>query len=92
MTDYEHKTERGAITSNDLSEVTRFAGSLIVLVLGALMLAEGVVKSVTKTAIFFPSVDGNFEFVVGFIVLVFAASIMSMNRSRLFAVQRRRHV
>ena len=91
MTELEEERKTGKedrISSSDWAEVTRFAGSLIVFILGALMIAEGVVKSVAGSTIFFPSVDGNFEFVVGFVVIVLAASIMSVNRSRLSGVRR----
>ena len=54
----------------------RFSGSLLVIVLGAIMLAEGVLSSVTGTSIFFEGINPSFKVVVGFIVIILAASIM----------------
>lgn len=56
--------------------MVRFAASLIVLVLGAVMLAEGVLGWVAGTSLFFEGVDPSFKFVVGFLFIVLAASIM----------------
>ena len=54
----------------------RFSGSLLVIILGAIMLAEGVLGSVTGTSIFFEGINPSFKVVVGFIAIILAASIM----------------
>ena len=55
---------------------------LIVLVLGALMMAEGVVSTVANTNFMFAeNMNRGFEFVVGFIAIVLAAVIMDLSRS-----------
>ncbi len=90
MTDLESKTaveeeEKRSVDANDLAQVTRFAGSFIVLILGTLMLAEGVIKSIAGSTLFFPELGSSFEFVIGFVIIVLGASVMSMNKSRLLA-------
>jgi len=51
-------------------------GALIVIVLGALMMAESVVNMVTGTTLFFDGIGRPFEFVVGLIVIVFGATFI----------------
>lgn len=71
-------TERRAAAARlrfkSAADVGRFGGGLIVLVLGALILADSVVGAVTGTPIFFSGVNGGFEFAVGFIAIVLGAA------------------
>jgi len=50
------------------------------IVLGALMLAEGVLGWVTNTSLFFEDVNPAFKFVVGFIAIVLAAPLLEESR------------
>jgi len=54
---------------------------IIVLVLGALMTAEAVASTVADTSFMFTEgVNPGFEFVVGFVAIVLAASTMDESR------------
>ncbi len=57
-------------------DVMWFGGALIVIVLGALMVTESVVNIVTGTTLFFDGIGRPFEFVVGFIAIVFGATLI----------------
>jgi uncharacterized membrane protein HdeD (DUF308 family) len=55
---------------------------VILTVLGALMMAEGVVSTVASTHFMFAeNMNRGFEFVVGFVTIVLAAIIMDLSRS-----------
>lgn len=58
----------------------RFSGSLLVIVLGAILPAEGVYGSIIGASIFFEGVNPSFKVVVGFIAIVLAAAIMQDNK------------
>lgn len=58
----------------------RFGADLIVIVLDALMLAEGVLGWVSNTSLFYEGVNPSFKFVVGFIAVVLAASLMEKEK------------
>jgi len=62
--------------------VGRFAAGLIVIVLGALMIAEGVLGWVTGTSLFYEGVNHSFEFVVGFIAIVLGASLLDEGKKK----------
>ncbi len=55
---------------------------VIVVVLGALMMAEGVVSTVTDTSFMFAeNMNRGFEFVVGLVAIVLGAVVMDLSRS-----------
>jgi hypothetical protein len=60
--------------------IPRFVASLIVIVLGALMIADSALEMAGNSAIFFEDVNYKFKFVVGFVVIVLAASIMDLSK------------
>ena len=60
--------------------VPRFVASLIVIVLGALMIADSALEMSGNSAIFFENVSYKFKFVVGFVVIVIATSIMDLSK------------
>jgi len=59
------------------SKISRYAASVLVLVLGALMISESVTSVVANQSfMFLEGVNRGFEFVVGFIAIVLAATSM----------------
>jgi hypothetical protein len=60
--------------------IFRFLGGLIAIVLGALMVADGVIEWVNNTVVFFPGVDFMFKIAIGIIVIVLAASVLDLSR------------
>ena len=59
------------------SKVSRYAASVLVLVLGALMISESLTSVVANQSfLFLESVNRGFEFVVGLIAIVLAATLM----------------
>lgn len=57
-------------------DVAHFAAALFLIVLGALMLAEGIVGAMNQSTLFFEGVNRGFEFVVGLVTLIVGASMM----------------
>jgi hypothetical protein len=60
--------------------ISGLVSGTIVLVLGALMMAEATTATVADTVLFFEGVNHGFEFVIGFIAVVVAASITDLSR------------
>jgi hypothetical protein len=61
--------------------ISGFIAGIIVLVLGALMIAEAVASVVADSPfMFLDGVNRGFEFAVGFIAIVLAASTMDESR------------
>jgi len=59
------------------SKISRYAASILVLVLGALMISESVTSVVANQSfMFLEGVNRGFEFVVGLIAIVLAATLM----------------
>mgnify|MGYP001148243341 CR=1 FL=1 len=58
------------------ARINRFVAGLIAIVLGALMIAEGVLGWVTDQSLFYSGVNPSFKFAVGFIVIVLAAHLL----------------
>ena len=58
------------------TDVIRFGWALILIVLGALLIAESVLNTVTVTARFFNGTERSFEFLVGFIAIVLGATLI----------------
>jgi hypothetical protein len=55
---------------------------LIVIVLGALTMADAVVSMVTNTSFMFAeNMNRGFEFVVGFVTIVLGGAVMDLSRS-----------
>jgi len=60
-----------------MRKIGRFAAGIIVLVLGALMIAEAVTSTVANTPfMFLEGVNRGFEFVIGFVAILLAASVI----------------
>lgn len=57
-------------------DVFSFGASIVVIVLGALLLAEGVVGSLNGTMIFFAGVNRGFELIMGLVTVIVGASLM----------------
>lgn len=78
-------TERRAAEARkrfgSVADIGMFGGGLIVIVLGALLLAEGVAGTVTNSTIFFEGVNRGFEGVVGFIAVILGASLIPRPKS-----------
>ena len=60
--------------------ISGFVTGIIVLVFGALMIAEAVSSTVANTILFFEGVNRGFEFMVVFMAVVLAAYIMDESR------------
>lgn len=61
-----------------------FIAGLIVVVLGALMVAEGVVDMIADTSFMFArNMNRQFELVVGFVAILLGAAVMGLSRSQL---------
>lgn len=66
----------------DEMRISGLIAGLIVLVLGALMMAEAGVSIVTNTSFMFAeNMNRGFEFVVGLVAIVLAAVVMNLSRS-----------
>ncbi len=61
-------------------KIIDFIAGIIVVVLGALMLADGVVGWPAETSFIFRNVDPLFEIVVGAISIVLAAPLLGKNK------------
>lgn len=57
-------------------DVFAFGASIVLIVLGALLLAEGVIGSVNGTTLFFEGVNRGFEFIMGLVTIIVGASQM----------------
>lgn len=61
-----------------------FIAGLIVVVLGALMIAEAVVSIVADTSFMFArNMNRQFEFIVGLMAILLGAAVMGLSRSQL---------
>jgi len=58
------------------TDVAHFAAALLLIVLGALMLAEGILGAMNGSTLFFGGVNRGFEFVMGLVTLIVGASMM----------------
>ena len=58
------------------ADVIRFGVGLVLIVLGGLLMTEGIVGAVNETTLFFEGVNRGFEFVVGFVTIVVGASLI----------------
>ncbi len=57
-------------------DVGRFVAGIVLIVLGALLLAEGIAGSITNSTLFFEGVNRGFEFIVGLVTLIVGASMI----------------
>ncbi len=64
------------MTEENLNKIVKFAPALVVLVIGSLFMAEAIVNSVNGTVLFFADVNRGFEFVIGFVFVVLAATLI----------------
>jgi hypothetical protein len=63
-------------------KISGLVAGIILTVLGALMMAEGVVTTVGNNSfIFAENMNRGFEFVIGLIAVVLASQVMNLNRS-----------
>ncbi len=57
-------------------DVFSFGAAIVLIVLGALMIAEGIIGALNGTSLFFSGVNRGFEFVMGLVTLIVGASLM----------------
>ncbi len=57
-------------------DILGFGASIVLIVLGALLVAEGIIGSANGTTLFFEGVNRGFEFIMGFVTIVVGASLM----------------
>lgn len=57
-------------------DVFSSGASIVLIVLGALLLAEGVVGALNGTTLFFEGVNRGFEFIMGLVTVIVGASLM----------------
>ena len=63
-------------------KISGLVAGIILTVLGALMMAEGVVTTVGNNSFMFAeNINRGFEFVVGFIAVVLASQVMNLSRN-----------
>lgn len=60
-----------------MTNVMRFAVGTVIVVVGALMVAEGVLGWVSDTSIFFPGINDSFVFWVGVLSIMIGGTFMS---------------
>ncbi len=70
----ERRAQAARLRFRSAADVGHFMGGLIVLVLGALILADSVVGAVSGTPLIFSGMNSGFEFAVGFIAIVLGAA------------------
>ncbi len=81
-------TRRGAADKGErtpsvetINKIGRFIAGMVVLVLGALMVADAVVTYVANTPFMFTEgLNRGFEFVVGLIAIILAGTLMDESR------------
>ncbi len=61
---------------SSVRDIFGFGASIVLIVLGALLLAEGVAGSLNGTMLFFDGVNRGFEFVMGLVTIIVGASLM----------------
>ncbi len=73
-------TEKRALAARNrfssIRDIFAFGASMVLIVLGALLLAEGVIGSVNGTMLFFEGVNRGFEFIMGLVTVIVGASMM----------------
>lgn len=61
---------------SSIRNIFEFGASVVLIVLGALLLAEGVIGSLNGTMLFFDGVNRGFEFIMGLVTVIVGASLM----------------
>ncbi len=61
---------------SSVRDVFESGASIILIVLGALLLAEGVLGTLNGTTLFFGGVNRGFEFIMGLVTVIVGASLM----------------
>jgi len=75
------KNDREHVLPIEISKFGRFAAGIIVIVLGALMIADAVTSSLANTPfMFLEGVNRGFEFVLGFVAAALAGSVIDESR------------
>ncbi len=72
----EKRVEAARTRFAGVRDVGRLGAGLLLIVLGALMLAEGIAGSITNSVLFFAGVNRGFEFVVGLVTVIVGASMV----------------
>ncbi|MEN6330180.1 MAG: hypothetical protein ABFC91_07810 [Methanobacteriaceae archaeon] len=65
--------DRGSNAGKDLNRVYTLIPAIIVVVIGALLMAEAVVNLVTGEVLFFEGINRGLEFTIGFVFVLLAA-------------------
>ncbi len=68
--------DRDSYAQKDLSRVYTLIPAIIVVVIGALLMAEAVVNMVTGEVLFFADINRGLEFTIGFVFVLLAAYLM----------------
>ena len=68
--------DRDNSAKKDLNQVYTLIPAIIVVVIGALLMAEAVVNMVTGEVLFFSDINRGLEFTIGFVFVLLAAHLM----------------
>jgi hypothetical protein len=68
--------DRDSSAKKDLNRVYTLIPAIIVVVIGALLMAEAVVNIVTGEVLFFADINRGLEFTIGFVFVLLAAYLM----------------
>ncbi len=75
--EFTERRERSARSRfSSVRDIFSFGASIVLIVLGALLIAEGVIGSINGTMLFFDGVNRGFEFIVGLVTIIVGASEM----------------
>ena len=65
------------VLKETVTNAARFAVGIVIVVVGALMVAEGVLGWVSDTSMFFPGINDSFVFWVGVLSIMIGGTFMS---------------
>lgn len=68
--------DRDHSAKKDLNQVYTLIPAIIVVVIGALLMAEAIVNLVTGEVLFFADINRGLEFTIGFVFVLLAAHLM----------------
>lgn len=80
MANHENRAQ-SRLRSYKLSDLVEFAFALVILVIGALTMAFGILKFVAGTSLLFGNTDPAFQVLVGFVVVIIGSFLMQDGRT-----------